>query len=179
MYGKPSLHSRSYFARVWQQLLWGSLVALRSPIFCSYFAKHLIEANVVQGSADHQVIVTATVLPYLQMTIDNTAIDFGVLNLWNENIASSTTDIEVDSNAQDGFNVIASYDQLRHTDTTTTIAFKLNNGADVSTWENVINQIGYSATAVDTTVSYIANPAANQKSGNYSTTVTYSVTGSF
>ena len=40
-----------------QQLLWGSLVALRSPIFCSYFAKHLIEANVRR----HTFFISSTV----------------------------------------------------------------------------------------------------------------------
>jgi hypothetical protein len=45
---RATLHFAPYSHKVAQQLLWGSLVALRSPIFCSFLAKHLIEANEVR-----------------------------------------------------------------------------------------------------------------------------------
>lgn len=143
-------------------------------------ATNFVWAVVVKGSASHQVVVSATVLPYLNMSITNTAIDFGALNLWVLNTALSTTPITVSSNAQEWFNVAASYAQLTHTDNTTTIPFVLNNGAaDIATTWNIINQVWYVWTDVNATVSYKATPASNQKSGNYSTIVTYSVTWNF
>lgn len=151
-------------------------------------SNNFVWATIVQGSTGHQVEVSATVLPYLTMTIDNTAIDFGALTLGSDNLAGTDTEITIDSNAQEWFNVVASFSQLTHTDTTTTLDFKLNtdevapltaSGSDVTTGNTVIDQVGYSSTGVTAQVSYIASPASNQKSWNYSTTVTYNVTWSF
>ncbi len=135
--------------------------------------------NIAAGTAgSHTVNVKATVLPVLTMTVTNTDINFGELTLWQDNTAGTSTNISVLSNGT-AFQVQADYAQLLHTDNTNTLPFKINNGSDVLTGGNVISQVGYSATAVNTTVSYIATPAANQLAGTYDTTVEYTVTGTF
>lgn len=135
--------------------------------------------NIAAGTAgSHTVNVKATVLPVLTMTVTNTDINFGELTLWQDNTAGTSTNISVLSNGT-AFQVQADYAQLLHTDNTNTLPFKINNGSDVATGNNVITQVGYSATAVNTTVSYIATPAANQLAGTYDTTVEYTVTGTF
>lgn len=135
--------------------------------------------NITAGTlGSHVVTVNATVLPVLTMSITNTDINFGELTLGGDNTASTTTAISVLSNGT-AFQVQADYTPLLHTDNTTTLPFKINNGGDVATGGNVINQASYSATAVNTTISYIATPAANQLAGTYDTTVEYTVTGTF
>lgn len=135
--------------------------------------------NITAGTAgSHNITVKATVLPVLTMSVTNTDINFGELTLGGDNTAGTSTDISVLSNGT-AFQVQADYTPLLHTDNTTTLPFKINNGGDVATGWNVINQVGYSATAVNTTISYIATPAANQLAGTYDTTVEYTVTGTF
>lgn len=135
--------------------------------------------NITAGTlGSHVVTVNATVLPVLTMTVTNTDINFGELTLGGDNTASTTTTISVLSNGT-AFQVQADYTPLLHTDNITTLPFKINNGGDVATGGNVINQVGYSETAVNTTVSYIATPASNQLAGTYDTTVEYTVTGTF
>ena len=125
------------------------------------------------------VTVSATVNPVLYMTLSGTAINFWALTPGTPSTITDGTDVSVTSNTSN-FNVQATYGDLMHTDGTTHLPFAIaDRSGSVVTGGNVINQPTYSATPVVSSINYTATPDANQKAGNYSTAVTYTVTGNF
>lgn len=127
-----------------------------------------------------EVTVTARVLPYLNMTLTWTSIDFWDLNLWTLNVATDKTEISANSNAREWFNVVATYAQLSHVDwDLLPFSIRFDAWANIATAGDVLRSDVFTGDVLNATIEYTATPASNQKAWNYETTVTYTITGNF